>query len=208
MNEDFKTNTLTPDEDGKYRWTYEMSLLKNPTIFMLIWKIFFLILLGILGFMMIIDAIEWDDFFPDRLLNNLKFMGIFLVGMTVLVAVGYLIYAGMMGWKYIVEFEMDEKGVNHRQIEWQAEKARKIVKKTTMAGALTGNYTTMGVGMNAQRTEMYTEFANVKKVIAYPHRKVIKVNALFNHNQVYVRKEDFEFVNNYIAKRCVNAKIK
>ncbi len=208
MNEDFKTNTLTPDEDGKYRWTYEMSLLKNPTIFMLIWKIFFFILLGIFGFMMIIDAIEWDDFFPDRLLNNLKFMGIFLVGMTVLVAVGYLIYAGMMGWKYIVEFEMDEKGVNHRQIEWQAEKARKIVKKTTMAGALTGNYTTMGVGMNAQRTEMYTEFVNVKKVIAYPHRKVIKVNALFNHNQVYVRKEDFEFVKNYIAKRCVNAKIK
>ena len=35
---------VTQCEDGKYRWSYAMSLYKNPTIFLLVWKIFFFIL--------------------------------------------------------------------------------------------------------------------------------------------------------------------
>ena len=35
------SNNITLCNDGKYRWIYEMSLFKNPTIFFLIWKIFF-----------------------------------------------------------------------------------------------------------------------------------------------------------------------
>ena len=44
--------------DGKYRWVYELSLFKNPTIFILVWKLFFFVLLGIFAIMMIVDAIE------------------------------------------------------------------------------------------------------------------------------------------------------
>ena len=44
MKENKTQNTrVTLGNDGKYRWTYEMSLFKNPTIFLLIWKIFFFI---------------------------------------------------------------------------------------------------------------------------------------------------------------------
>ena len=60
--------------DGKYRWIYEMSLFKNPTIFLLIWKIFFFIFIGILGFTMLLDIFE-GNMDLERLLFDLKLMG-------------------------------------------------------------------------------------------------------------------------------------
>lgn len=191
---------------GQYQWVYEMSLLKNPTIFFLVWKIFFWILIGIFGFTMLFDLIQgWGG---EQLLGSLRMLGYFLIGMTVLVGLGYLIYAAIMGWKYIVRFTMDEEGVNHEQIPAQAVKAQKIGMITTAMGAMTGNFTTMGVGMNAQRSEMYTAFARVRKVKLYPRRGLIKLNGILQHNQVYVTKGDYEFVRDYILARCVNVRKK
>lgn len=197
------TDRVAMGSDGKYHWIYEMSLFRNPTFFVLIWKIFFFIILGIFAIMTIVDLSEWGT---ENLLNNLKFFGYFIAGMTVLVGISYLIYAAIMGGKYIVLFEMDESGVNHAQLPSQARKARRIGQATMIAGALSGNLTTMGVGMNAQRTEMYSDFRRVKKVKAYPRRHLIKVNNTLQHNQVYAADADFEFVKNYIISHCPNLK--
>ena len=190
-------------EDGKYRWTYEMSLFKNPTIFLLVWKIFFFIFLGVFAVVNISDFIKWG---AEKALQNLPVLGYLFLGITAVVGLGYLIYAAIMGGKYIVEFEMDEKGVNHKQIASQARKAKKLGRATMIAGAASGRIGIVGAGMNAQRTEMYSDFSKVRKIKAYPRRDLIKVNELFGHNQVYAAKEDFEFVKNYIASRCVNIK--
>lgn len=203
-----KENEMSKDrvtlcDDGKYRWTYEMSLFKNPTIFLLIWKIFFFLFLGVFSVVNISDFIKWG---PEKVLENLPVLGYLLLGMTAVVGLGYLIYAAIMGGKYIVEFEMDEKGVNHKQIASQARKAKKLGRATMIAGAASGRIGTVGAGMNAQRTEMYSEFAKVRKVKAYPRRGLIKVNERLGHNQVYVAKEDYEFVSNYIVAHCVNIK--
>lgn len=190
--------------DGKYRWAYDLPLLKNPTLFLLVWKIFFFILLGIFAVVIVVDLIDWGD--AARLLNNLKFLGYFLIGMTVLVGLGYLLYAATMGWRYSVVFEMDEHGVNHRQQPQQAKKARKLAALTTLAGMASGNLTTMGVGVNAARTEMYTEFSRVRKIKTYPRRHLIKVNERLSHNQVYADGEDFVFVEQFIRDHCENLK--
>ena len=204
MKENKTQNTrVTLGDDGKYRWTYEMSLFKNPTIFLLIWKIFFFIFLGVFAVVNVSDFIKWG---PEKALENLPVLGYLLLGMTAVVGLGYLIYAAIMGGKYIVEFEMDEKGVNHKQIASQAKKAKKIGRVTMMAGAASGRIGTVGAGMNAQRTEMYSDFSKVRKVKVYPYRNLIKVNERFGHNQVYAAKEDFEFVKSYIVSRCVNIK--
>ena len=204
MKESETLNTrVTLGDDGKYRWTYEMSLFKNPTIFLLIWKIFFFLFLGVSAVVLISDAAKWG---ADKAAENLPILGYLLLGMTAVVGLGYLIYAAIMGGKYIVEFEMDEKGVNHKQIASQAKKAKKIGRVTMMAGAASGRIGTVGAGMNAQRTEMYSDFTKVRKIKAYPRRDLIKVNERLEHNQVYAAKEDFEFVKNYIASRCVNIK--
>ena len=200
------SNNITLGQDGKYRWTYEMSLIKNPTIFLLVWKIFFFIIVGIFGFIMILGMVENDDFFPDLFLSDLKILGIFIGGMTALVWISCLIYAMMIGGKYIVEFEMDEHGINHAQTPAQAAKAKKIAKATFLMGAATNDLTTMGIGMNSARTEMYSDFSKVKKVKAYPRWNLIKVNQTLNHNQVYAAPEDFDFVKDFIIDHCTNLK--
>ncbi|MBQ7669672.1 MAG: hypothetical protein IJS45_03000 [Clostridia bacterium] len=202
------TKLIEQNPDGTYTWTYEYNLYKNPSIFFLIWRIFFLIILSIFAFLTIHDAISFDDFFPGRLLTNLKFFGYFIAGMTAVSGLAYLIYAASMGGKYTVDFTMDEKGINHAQIPAQAKKAKKLGRTAFAAGAASGRFGAMSAGIAAQRTEMYSEFAKVKKIKAYRRRGLIKVNETLNHNQVYVFKEDFDFVLGYISERCPNAKKK
>ena len=192
--------------DGKYRWIYEMSLWKNPTFFVLIWKIFFFIIVGIFAFVMIFDIIDWGEFSAERALESLKMMGYFTIGITALVGISYMIYAAMMGGKYIVLFEMNEQGINHKQIPSQAKKAKKLGQATALVGLAAGKPSMVGAGIASQRTEMYTEFARVRKVKVYPRRQVIKVNQRLMHNQVYTLPEDFEFVKEFILARCPQAK--
>ena len=125
--------------DGKYRWIYEMPILKNPTIFILVWKILFFIILGIFVFINILDAIEWGSDFAGRLPGNLLFFACFVAGMTVILVISMLIYAAIMGGKYVVMFEMDEKGVEHKQLPKQVKKAQAIALVTALAGIATHN---------------------------------------------------------------------
>ena len=201
--ERYKSNNIMVENDGKYHWVYEMHLLKNPNIFLLVWKIFFFIFLVIFAFVFSSDILRWGT---AHLVEDLKFLGIFFLGMTAITALGYFIYAAIMGWKYIVEFEMDETGINHKQIAYQAYKAKKLGKATAIAGAATGKLTTVSIGLNAQRIEMYSQFNKVRRVKAYPVWHVIKLNGLLEHNQVYAEAEDFEFVKNFILSHCINRK--
>lgn len=187
--------------DGKYRWIYELSLLKNPTVFLLVWKIFFFIFIGIFIVVAIADSGS-SGFWWDGFLNDAKVFGYILLGMTGVTVLGYLLYAAIMGGKYIVLFEMDEQGVNHKQLPNQAKKALKLAGLTALLGAASGNLTMVGVGAGAARTEMYSQFSKVKKVKAYPNRRLIKVNQTLGHNQVYAAPEDFGFVLDYITARC------
>ena len=124
--------------------------------------------------------------------------------MTVVTALGYSVYAALMGGKYCVMFEMDENGINHKQISAQAKKAKKIAGATALAGAASGRLTTVGAGINSARTEMYSDFSRVRKVKAFPALNLIKVNGRLSRNQIYASKDDFEFVKKYIKERCMN----
>ena len=117
---------VTLCDDSRYRWTYEVNLYRNPMFFFMVWKIFFFIILGIFAVMSTVDIIEQG---LRNALGNLPLFAYMVLGMTILSGLGYLIYALIMGGRYSVEFEMDEKGIYHRQSPSQAEKARKIGKE-------------------------------------------------------------------------------
>lgn len=189
--------------DGKYRWAYEMNLLKNPTIFFTVLKVM-MISIGIVWLFGLVIGL--GDMSLDYFLFWTKLSAIMLGVFVVLTIISVLIMAAILG-KYVVLFEMDEMGVTHIQMPRQVKKAEVIGLITALVGAMAKRPTTMGAGLlAASKTKSTSVFANVRRVKARRRLNLIKVNQLFNKNQVYVPDVDFDFVYDFIKSRCTNAK--
>ena len=201
--------TIQLCHDGKYRWAYELSLYKNPHILFMICKIMGWILAGICLFFMVVQLFSGNTSFEELVVFPLQlFFGIGAL-MLVLSVIGYYIYALIMGGKYCVLFEMDDRGVEHQQMKAQVKKAQLIGVITALAGLAGGRVGTVGQGMMVAGSSggMYTAFEHVKSVKADKKRSLIKVNETLFKNQVYADGEDFDFALDYIVKRCPNAKV-
>ncbi len=195
--------------DGKYRWTYEFDMLRNPSILITTWKVLALSFGIVMAFMLFITLVSGDFKYWDAG-DAFGFFRGFLLLLIVMMALGvvaYLILAAIYGWRYMVLFTMDENGVEHRQMAKQFEKAEAIGWLTAAAGALRGSLSTVGTGiLAATRTSSYSDFEKVQTVKSVRRRHTVYVNQLLAHNQVYANNEDFDFVRDYIIRHCTNAK--
>lgn len=202
-NKSYQGKEVRLCSDGKYRWVYEMNMLKNPTIFFTVLKVM-MISLGIVWLFGLVIGI--GNMSLDYFLFWTKLTGIMIGIFFVLTIIGVLITAAVLG-KYVVLFEMDEKGVTHIQMPRQVKKAEVIGLITALVGAMAKSPTTIGAGVLATaKTKSTSEFVNVRRVKARRRFNLIKVNQLLDKNQVYVADEDFDFVYNFIKSRCINAK--
>lgn len=191
--------------DGKYRWVYEFNMLKNPSIFFTVLNIF-----GVLILIQVILTIIIGIYDGTGLLETLKTAGtvsLVMLGLFgVLTLLGYLIVAARYNWKYVVLFEMDHQGIEHRQLQSQVKKAQAWGWITAMVGLATGNLSTAGAGiLSATKTSSYSTFSAVRSVKPYRRQHLIKVNEPFCLNQVYVD-EDFDFVLDFIRSHCPKVK--
>ena len=188
--------------DGKYRWVYEMSLIRNATIPLLMLKVL-LITIVLIEIILLVVAIAAGEDIAEFFVSSLMIIGIALLVLIPMGILGYLIYSWHMGWYYCVVFEMDENGVLHAQQENQVKKAGLLSDIAILAGLAAGNPTTVGSALLAKtNNSMYTDFGDVIRLRAVKERNVIYIN----NNQVYVRDEDFDFVFDYIKKRCPKVK--
>lgn len=192
---------ITLCADGKYRWTYEFSMLKNPMILLTVFKIFFWIAVGLFVFLNLLDLFNGHfstENLPEIGKTALIMLGVFF-GLSLL---SYFILACIYGWKYCVCFEMDDKGIRHIQLPKQFKKAQAIAWVTTMAGFAGGSPGTAGAGLLAgARSELSTEFCKVKKIRVKRRFNTIKLDSPLNHNQIYADPEDIDFVIDYIRSR-------
>lgn len=193
-------------KDGKYRWIHEVNMFKNPSILLDVWKVLgitMLIVIVIVGFILVISG----DLDVDGMLGMGKAMLITAAIMAVLSIIGYLVYALIAGGKYIVLFTLDEKEVVHQQMPHSAKKGQIIGDLAILAGLATGRIGTIGTGMLANsRTSMTTTLSDVKRLTPCPRMNMIKVNETLSKNRVYVCKEDFFLVYNFLCEHCMNAK--
>ena len=189
---------------AKYRWTYEMSLFKNPTIFIATAKaigIAVAITVFIIGLISLIaDGFSADSF---RFLGELTLI---LVGIfAVLLVLGYLLYAAIMGGYYIVNFTMDEKTVVLSQSPKQAKKAENIGFAAILMGLLAHNRGAVSAGYSASsRMTSTVEFDRVKKVTVDKKHSVIKIRSI-GWDHVYADGEDFDFVAGWIRSHVPEA---
>lgn len=203
------TKNIWLAEDGKYRWIYEFDMRKNPTILISVLRVlllaFGILMAGMLALHLIEGVMtsfaEYWGFYSGMLI----LLGVLLV----LAVIAYLIVAKSFGWSYWVLITMDEEGVVNRYMKQTFEKAQALGWLTALAGLAAGNLTTAGAGLaSATRDVSASVFAYVRKVKAVKRRHVIYVNQLLGHNQVYAEPEDFDFVRNWIADHCPNAKVR
>jgi hypothetical protein len=189
---------------AKYRWTYEMSLFKNPTIFIATAKaigIAVAITVFIIGLISLIaDGFSADSF---RFLGELTLI---LVGIfAVLLVLGYLLYAAIMGGYYIVNFAMDGKLLVNTQSPKQAKKAENIGFAAMIMGLLAHNRGAVSAGYAASsRMTSTVEFDRVKKVTVDKKHSVIKIRSI-GWDHVYADGEDFDFVAGWIRSHVPEA---
>lgn len=186
-------SAVTLCQDGKYRWYYEVNMFRNTAILGTLFKIFG----GITAAIWLLGNIA--DGFEDVLATTRMVLIVFGV-MTVLILLGYAIVAARYGGKYCVIFEMDEKGVEHKQLPSQFQKAQLT---GLFAALVSGNPTTAGAGLlSATHSSLYSNFSTVRSVKPRPRQHLIKVNAPFSKNQIYVNDKDYRFVLDYITTHC------
>ena len=202
---DYSGSRVALCEDGKYRWTYPLDMLKNPSILFVLLKIFG-ILLSIPLLIALISAAAnndwqkiWDGF--------IKIWLIVMVVFFVIILISYLIVVWMNGGKYVVNFTMDEKRLIHEQVPVQYERARKIGILAALMGIFAKRPAAAGAGaLAASRNTSVSVFDKVRRVKPRRGQNLIKVNQSLERNQVYVPDEDFDFVLDFIRKHCPNAK--
>lgn len=201
-------NRVIQYPDGKYRWTYEVPMLSNPSILLDVYKV-----LGISFFIVWLFGVVVLCCDGEMTLENLwgSTFG-FLIVLGVLCVIGviaYIIVAWIYGWKYVVLFTMDEKELVHQQMPRQVKKAVVIGVLTSLMGLAAGRPGVVGTGLLASsRTKSTSRLADVARIVARRRFHLIKLNQLLNKNRVYVPDEDFDFVYQFLCQHCTKAKRK
>lgn len=203
MKEDSRV-TLYPD--GKYRWVYEVPMLKNPSILFDVYKVLGISFGVVWLFNMLLIGCE-NGFDLDSLWGITSGFLVLILVFLVIGYIAYVIVAWYNGWKYVVLFTMDEKEVVHQQMPRQVEKAKVLGALTVLVGAAAGKPGVMGTGvLAASRSTSTSELANVARLIPCRRLHLIKVNQLLNKNRVFVPDEDFDFVYSFLCQHCTKAK--
>lgn len=185
---------------GSYNWMYEFSLWKNPAVLITVFKVMLIALMVPALFMFFLTIDEGIDV-AFKLLVSI--FGIGAILMSILMVLGYIMLSLTYGGKYYVLFQMDNKGVNHIQLDKQHKKAQALGFLTAIIGASTNNITAAGAGLlGASKKSLYTNFKKVKSVKFSPNRNTIYLNESLNKNQIYASGEDFQFVKQFILDNC------
>lgn len=205
MYGEYVTPNIVRCPDGKFRWMYELPMLSNPTILITVLKVVGLTFGILIGMFFIIDLIGGNmDAFVGSLPVLLIVFGVFLV----LAIISYLIIVLINGGKYIVLFEMDERGVDHIQAPRQYKKAHAIKLLGALAGIASPNIPAgtgiaLLIGTSNVQSSTWNRVVSVRPV---RNRHVIYVDEALLKNQVYAADCDYDFVLNYILSHCRNLK--
>lgn len=198
-NRDSSYVALCPD--GKYRWSYELNMYKNPVIFLTVIKVLLFSFLVVALFVAAIQFISGDWKYTSFRAEELIPVCILFAVFFVITVISYLLVAKQNGGKYIVLFEMDEEKITHRQMPQQFSKAQANAWIVAAVGAMTNNPHLLGAGtLSVSRDSLTSYYSDVRRVSPKRMYNTIKLNGLFKHNQIYVRNSDFDFVLSYVME--------
>ena len=195
---------IARDESGAYRWVATVDMRHNPTIAILVAKIVGIIVVALAA--IVAGALLWAGTDAGTIAMTLGIVAASCVGVAVVAALSYAIYAAVLGWSYSTENLMDETGVLCRPAPREGEVARNVALGTAVVSALAGDYGVSVASLAATNSDAASTFASVRKVKGIRRHGVIKVSQPLLYNQVYVAPEDYDFVWRFITSRCPKAR--
>ena len=189
--------------DGKYRWSYEVNLWKNPSILLDLTKVFGIILVGIWFLCVILVPLFKGHLRWHRVVDaSTGFLWVVLA-VAVLCLIGYVVSGIISGGRYAAFFVMDEETVSHQQMKKEVKRSQLIAAINMMMDADSSAPALLA----AAQSPFITPFKKVRKIKALRRRHLIKVDELLTKNRIFVENpEDYEFVLRYICERCPQAK--
>ena len=194
---------VTIDVDGTYRWRSERSLYSHPHELPTVYKAFGVILLVVYIFLSFIigsDGFdEWWDFTWHFLL------ALPVVALVILIAYYFLCW--LKGGKYKAVFDMNDKQIEHRQIDGEI-KRKDVVGGMLVLAAAGGGLSEPARGINASsKIHTITKFKDVTKIEFKKSSNIIYLYERVGKYDVFVRSEDYATVSNFIISHCPQAKI-
>ena len=199
----YRTDIFT-DNSGKYRWIYELPMLKSFFLLFEAWKVLGMSAAVVALFMTIVSLI--DGYGLQGLLFSLESAALPLGILLVLSLPAYWIVTRANNGKYTVLFEMDDSGIDHIQIK--TDKAKALDLLTVFVGLAAGNRGATASGMlSASGGSLYSRFSKVRKIRADRRNNRILVNGTLVRNQIYTDDGNYDFVFDYIVSHCPQAKV-
>lgn len=191
--------------DGKYRWIYRMSTLKNPTMMIRMGKILGVTLLVVYIIAQLASLIGEGE---KPFLQTVEMLTPVILILLAVYIVSYLLWVLLCGGTYVCAFEMDDAGILHAQGQNKTEKQKIIEQMTVLLGAASPVIGILGGGLMASVNSSWkSSFFAVTSLKARRRYNAIYLNEPGCKNIIYVDDRDFDFVWSYIKARCDKAKI-
>ena len=198
-----KAEGIIEDTSGKYRWVYDLPMLKSLWLLLEVWKALAIAAAAVAVMGVLIGLVSGAG--VAGILGAVEMAALVLGILLVLSVPAYLIVTKANDGRYTVLFEMDDSGIDHIQIK--TEKAKALEALVVFTGVAAGNRTTTAAGLlSASGGSRYSRFSRVRRIVGKPSKNLIVLQGPLLRNQVYVTDGDFEFVWDYIVKHCPDAK--
>ena len=198
-----------PSRQGDtYRWVYDVNLMRDLTIPVLIVKVVLLAALAPALLLFIVTALEGDIRTGAALFARVY--GLTAGILLALMVIAYPLYILIKGGKYALLFEMDPQGIRHLELPKSAKRSEMTAWAGFAAGLMAANPTVAGANLLAMaKQEMYTQFSGVRKIIVHRRRGVIcLVSRDLTRNLIYPPPGFADFVIRSLTEHCPeNAKI-
>ena len=202
MKRESSDNRVRLYPDGKYRWVYEVPMLRNPSIAIDVGRVLCISIGVVWLFMVVLLGFE-DGFSLHGLWSVTRVFLLLMLAFLAIGALAYLIVAWAYGWKYTALFTMDEQEIVHQQAYGQTRRAQMLGALSALAGAAAGRAGAVGAGLlSASHFSTTSRYADGGKVVPRRSMHLIKVDQRLSRNRIYVDDEDFDFVYDFLSEHC------
>ncbi len=187
----------------EYRWLHDVSLWRETMLPIMLFKIILLAALFPALVLLIIETL--DGSFVQGLRASTQVYTIVAGILLGLFIIAYPLYILVSGGRYSILFEMDDKGIDHVQMPARGvDRTDLLARAGFVAGLASGNLSAAGASVLAlSRKRMHTSFSNVRKIIIYERKQVIKlISRDMTRNLIYSEVKDFALIKDLMLERC------